>query len=83
VILDTAPLLPVADTLAIIPSVSTLIVCVRLEKTTRDEARAAQSALDRLPQRSVGLVLTDVREGDGHYYGSYGPATPARAQAAV
>jgi capsular exopolysaccharide synthesis family protein len=80
VILDTPPMLPIADTLAIIPDVSTLIVCVRLEQTTRDQARALQSALNRLPSKPVGLVLTDVREGDGHYYGDYRAApTPANA----
>ncbi len=80
-ILDTAPLLPVADTLSIIPDVGTLLVCVRLERTTRDQARAAQSALSRLPDRPVGLVLTDVRENeDGYYYGSYyGSPTPTAA----
>ena len=80
VILDTAPLLPVADTLSIIPDVATLLVCVRLEHTTRDHARAAHSALSRLPDRPVGLVLTDVRENeDGYYYGSYETATATAA----
>lgn len=80
VILDTAPLLPVADTLSIIPDVATLLVCVRLEHTTRDQARAAHSALSRLPDRPVGLVLTDVRENeDGYYYGSYETATATAA----
>jgi non-specific protein-tyrosine kinase len=77
VIVDTAPLLPVADTLGIIPEVSSLLVCIRLRQTTREQARAAQSALDRLPARPVGIVLTDVRENEGGYYGYYASPTSA------
>ncbi|MHB8694268.1 MAG: tyrosine-protein kinase domain-containing protein [Solirubrobacteraceae bacterium] len=71
VILDCAPLLSVADTLEIVPSASAVLVCVRLGKTTRDQARSAQEALSRIPGRPVGLVLTDVRGIEDEYYGYY------------
>jgi capsular exopolysaccharide synthesis family protein len=72
VILDTAPLLTVADTLEIVPHVAGVLVCVRLRQTRRDQLRSTQAALDRLPVPPVGLVLTDVREAAEGYYGYYG-----------
>lgn len=83
VILDTPPLLPVADALAIAAEASALLVCIRLERTTREQAQAVQAALASMPQRPVGLVLTGVRRAeDGSYYGDYSrEATPALASA--
>jgi capsular exopolysaccharide synthesis family protein len=71
VIIDCPPLLPVADTLEIIPHVDCVLMCVRLNRTTRDQAVGAQKALERLPSRPVGLVLTDFTERDTGYYRGY------------
>jgi capsular exopolysaccharide synthesis family protein len=72
VIFDSAPLLPVGDTLELIPQVDGVILCVRLGQTTRDQALAAQQAMQHLPERPTGLVVTGVRRGsDDDYYGYY------------
>jgi capsular exopolysaccharide synthesis family protein len=77
VVVDSAPILPVGDTLAIVPDASTVLLCVRLRQTTRDQAQSAQETLERLQAEPVSLVLTDVTAtGDG-YYGGYYDATPS------
>ena len=75
VVLDSAPLLSVADTLEIVPQVDGILLCVRVAQTTRDEARAAKQALENLPSRPTGLVITGVRAGDEVDYGYYASAS--------
>jgi Mrp family chromosome partitioning ATPase len=81
VVLDCPPLLPVGDTLSIVPRAGRIIMCVRLGQTTREEAIAAKDALRRLPERPVGLVLTGSKPGGDYDYAGYQP--PRREKAAA
>ncbi|WP_354697400.1 hypothetical protein DSM112329_03025 [Paraconexibacter sp. AEG42_29] len=81
IILDSAPLLPVSDTLALLPRADCVVLCLRLGQTTRDDGEAAKATLDRADTKSVGLVITAADKSQGVYYtGSYGySSTPAGA----
>ncbi|HYZ27816.1 MAG TPA: Wzz/FepE/Etk N-terminal domain-containing protein [Thermoleophilaceae bacterium] len=79
VVLDCAPLLPVADTLELVPQVDAVLLCLRAFHTTREQVRSAKVALERFPTHPTGVVLTDVRPGDaksfGYYAYDYSPAS--------
>src|SRR4051794_23388757 len=77
IILDTGPVLSVADPRDIARHADAVLLCVRAAHTTRDQARAAKAALDQATNKPAGVVVTDVRpaEDETHGYYSYGYST--------
>jgi succinoglycan biosynthesis transport protein ExoP len=76
VILDSSPLLPVADTLEMLPHAHAVIVCAREGRTTRELAATTRAALSKFPRRPAGIVVTGIRlrrteyEVDAYTYSS-------------
>lgn len=73
VVLDAGPLLAVVDPLEIVPHVDLVLVCARIQRTTREEAHATRSALSHLPDKPMGAVVTGITRGagDANYYYDY------------
>jgi Mrp family chromosome partitioning ATPase len=72
VVLDGSPLLSVSDPLEVAASAEAVLVCIRVQQTTRDQARAVRAALSHLPERPTGAVVTGLRRGDETYEYYYG-----------
>lgn len=76
VIVDTPPLLPVADTLEIIPLVDAIVICVRAHRSRATELKALRATLGRLPARPTVAVSTGWSKLDmelaAKYYGYEG-----------
>jgi succinoglycan biosynthesis transport protein ExoP len=77
VIVDSAPLLPVADTLQLLPMVGRVLLCARSGRATRQLAQAVRRALGPIDDGAVGVVVTDLHERDEpsmyqHYYSDAG-----------
>jgi capsular exopolysaccharide synthesis family protein len=73
VIIDSPPLLPVSDTLALLPLASGLILVGRVGLTTRDSIHRVKTLLGRSPGgRVIGIVADDVDVGSAGYGYGYG-----------
>lgn len=76
-VIDAPPLLPVSDTLGLVPRADRVVLCARARYTTRDQLDAARDTLARLPPRPAGVVVTGVRGGEeGDYYQAYRASRP-------
>ncbi|GHK04219.1 chromosome partitioning protein [Streptomyces sp. Y2F8-2] len=72
VIVDTAPLLPVADTVGLASLTQGALLVVRAARTSRDQVRAAAESLERVGVRVLGTVFSMAPVPMGGHYGSYG-----------
>jgi Mrp family chromosome partitioning ATPase len=76
VVIDSAPILAVSDTLLMMPHVQTVCIVVRAAKTPRTAVHRAITLLAKSGIRPAGLVLNRLRRGRGvgyyYYYASPG-----------
>ena len=71
VVIDSSPVLAAADALEILPHVDGVLVCARVQQTTRDEARATKAALGHVTERPAGVVVTGMKRRGPDAYGYY------------
>lgn len=72
VVIDAGPVLAVVDPMEIMSHVDLVLVCARVQRTTRDEAHAIRAALEHIPAKPMGAVVTGIRRGDlDDYYYEY------------
>jgi uncharacterized protein involved in exopolysaccharide biosynthesis/Mrp family chromosome partitioning ATPase len=76
VVIDSAPILAVSDTLLMMPHVQTVCIVVRAAKTPRPAVRRAITLLAKSGIRPAGLILNRLRRSRGvgyyYYYASHG-----------
>lgn len=84
VLLDSAPLLPVADGVVLSNKVDGMLVVVRASTIRRPVLTELQRVLTACPAAKLGFVLTGSDEGEGYGYGygygGYAPGAPVPAR---
>jgi Mrp family chromosome partitioning ATPase/uncharacterized protein involved in exopolysaccharide biosynthesis len=70
IVIDSAPILAVSDTLLMVPHVQTTCIVLRAAKTPRNAVNRALTLLGATNVRPAGLVLNRLprRRGAGYYY---------------
>jgi len=68
VIVDSPPLLALADSFPLALQVDSVLVVARLDRTTKERAGAVRTTLEGLGVRSVAVVLTDAPARAGYHY---------------
>lgn len=71
VVIDTSPLLAASDALEIVPFVDCVLLCIRADQTTSDQARAVKESLSHQPERPTAIVVAGMKPGREHDYGYY------------
>jgi len=77
VVIDSAPLLPVADTRTLLDRIE-IDICLmvgRVATTTKDQIRRARAVLSQRHPLNVALVVDDITDTPGGYYYGDGNAT--------
>jgi polysaccharide biosynthesis transport protein len=89
IVLDSAPLLPVADTLAIAPQASAVVFVVSMRDANRRHIKKALALLQRAAVPVVGIAATFVTprnsgsgRGEGYGYG-YSEASSGDARSGM
>jgi tyrosine-protein kinase len=86
VLLDSAPLLPVADGVVLSNKVDGMLVVVRASTIRRPVLTELQRVLTACPAAKLGFVLTGSDEGEGYGYGygygGYAAPVPGRPEQA-
>ena len=72
IVLDSAPVLPVSDSVALNTLTDATLLVVRFGMTERSQAQRSYEILRRGGKHYVGLVLNGLSVNDSSYYGYYG-----------
>jgi capsular polysaccharide biosynthesis protein/Mrp family chromosome partitioning ATPase len=78
VLLDTPPILALADAFPFALTADTVLIVARHGKTTKQNAQAVRATLEGLGANRVAVVLTDTRGQDGYSYYGYADRRPRR-----